>query len=125
MAYADYTDYEARYGALTTSQRSTVGVKLEDAATILDSFVEVDASDEQLLARLNLVSCAMVNRAMVAENSEAIGVSNASYTMGPFTQSATFSNPSGDMYLTSMEKRMLGIGTGIIGSVRPVIGGAP
>ena len=43
-------------------------------------------------------------------------------TAGPYTQSWTFANPSGDMYLTKMEKRLLGITSGYIGSIRPKVG---
>ena len=64
----------------------------------------------------------MVNRALMASTSDALGVSNASYTMGPFSQSATFSNPSGDLYLTANERRMLGAGATAIGSMRAKVG---
>lgn len=125
MAYATVNDYEDRYGPLTASQEDMVTVKLDDAAIVLDANVDTADPSEVMLARLKIVSCAMVNRSMVAEADGAVGVSNASYTMGPFSQSATFSNPSGDLYLTASEKRMLGISRGLIGSIRPVIGGAP
>lgn len=122
MAYATVPDIEERYGEMTVEQESQAAVLLEDAAAMIDAFVDVDPSDERQAAILMQVSCAMVNRAIAAGGADAFGVSNASYTMGPFTQSATFSNPSGDMYFTAMEKRLLGIGTATIGAVRPVIG---
>ena len=118
MAYASYTDYEARYGTLTPAQQSLVTMRLADAAVILDSLVDTSGvcSDEHLQDRLKVVS---------SEAEGSVGVSNTSYTMGPFSQSATYANPSGDMYLTATERRMLGISKAIIGAIRPVIGPTP
>lgn len=125
MAYATLEDYEARYGELgSETARSRVSVRLDDAAVYLDARVEVDPDDEHQAAALKIVSCAMVNRAMAAEESDAVGVSEARYTMGPFTQSATFSNPSGDLYLTAGEKALLGVNGSLITGIRPVVGWA-
>lgn len=124
MAYASVSDLELRYGELPGADaRARASALLADAAVIIDQRCEIDATDERRAEAAKIVSCAMVNRAMVAQESEAYGISNASYTMGPFSQSATFANPSGDLYLTSGEMRMLGSGTALIGSIRPVIGG--
>ena len=123
MAYATIDDLEARYGEVATELRDRAAALLEDAATIIESRVAVDISDQRQMRRLALVSCAMVNRALQAAESDAYGVSNASYTMGPFTQSATFANPSGDLYLTKGERDLLGIGGSAIGSIRARAGG--
>lgn len=125
MAYATIDDLEARYGEVAYELRDRAQALLDDAATMLNAWVEVDISDQQQRERLKIVSCAMVNRALQAAASDVYGVSNASYTMGPFTQSATFSNPSGDLYLTKGEKSLLGISGTRISSIRPRIGGAP
>jgi hypothetical protein len=125
MAYATIDDLEARYGEVPLGLRGQAEALLGDAATILDARVEVDPTDEQQLERLRLVSCAMVNRALMAAESEAYGISDASYTMGPFTQSATFANPSGDLYLTKGELALLGVGGGVIVDIRARVGGAP
>jgi len=123
MAYATLEDLEARYGELPDDMASRAEALLEDAATYLDAMVTVDPEDEQQLARLEMVSCAMVNRSLQASMSEVYGVSRADYTMGPFAQSATFSNPSGDLYLTAGEKALLGITGSYIGSMRAQVGG--
>ena len=123
MAYATLDDLQARYGEVAYELTGRAEALLEDAATLLNARVLVDISDQQQRERLRLVSCAMVNRALQAAASDVYGVSNASYTMGPFTQSATFSNPSGDLYLTKNECILLGIGGTRIGSIRPRIGG--
>lgn len=124
MAYATWEDYERHKSVtLTDEQQAEVTAKLADASTILSAMVEVDASDEEQLDLLELVACNMVERAMQTGESVPIGVSNVSATMGPFSQSMTVANPSGDMYLTSSEKRWLGIGGTVIGTIRPAIGG--
>lgn len=122
MAYATIEDLEARYGEVDAELTDRAQALLDDAATILDARVVVDISDQQQRERLRLVSCSMVNRALQAAASDAYGVSNASYTMGPFTQSATFANPSGDLYLTKGERDLLGIGGSVIGSIRARVG---
>ena len=118
MAYATIDDLEARYGEVPSELSDRVDALLEDAATILDAQVVVDISDQQQLARLRLVSCSMVNRALQAAESDAYGISQASMTAGSYTQSMSYANPSGDLYLPGTEKRMLGIGTGYILSLR-------
>lgn len=124
MAYATWEDYERHKSVtLTADQRTEVTAKLDDAATILNAVVSVDVSDDRQMDLLEMVSCNMVERAMQSGETAPIGVSNMSYTMGPFMQSATMANPSGDMYLTSSEKRWLGVGGTSIRSIRPVIGG--
>ena len=123
MAYASVSDLELRYGELPDDDaRARASALLADAAAYIDRRADVDPGDEGQAAILTMVSCAMVNRAMSAQESEAFGISNASYTMGPFSQSATFANPSGDLYLTSGEMRLLGVGSARIGTIRPVIG---
>lgn len=123
MAFATISDLERRYGELPEGMQGRATALLEDAATMLEGMVTVDVSDPLQASRLEMVSCAMVNRSMQATESEVFGISEARYTMGPFVQSATFSNPSGDMYLTTNEKRLLGIGGTAIGTIRPRIGG--
>jgi hypothetical protein len=49
---------------------------------------------------------------MVASASSAFGVDELQATMGPFGQTAHFANPNGDMYLTKLDKKLLGIGGG-------------
>lgn len=123
MAYATVEDVQARrLEELSDAEADLASVLLDDAAVLIDSVATIDPEDEQALERAKTVSCNMVNRALMASTSDALGVSNASYTMGPFSQSATFSNPSGDLYLTSNERRMLGAGATAIGSMRAKVG---
>lgn len=122
MAYATVADLEGRYGELSSDLQERAEVLLDDAATLIDASATIDPESETQLAAAKMVSCAVVNRALQASESDMYGVSDASYTMGPFSQSATFSNPSGDLYLTSGERRLLGAGGTVIGSMRAQVG---
>ncbi len=124
MAYATVDDLEARWHALEGDEADRAEVLLEDAAAMLDALVEVDPEDEKQANLLKIVSCSMVTRAMLSADSDAYGVSQLDYGMGPFSQAAHFANPNGDLYLTAQEKRLLGIGSGYIMGVRPLIDGA-
>lgn len=124
MAYATVDDLEARWHALDGDEADRAEVLLEDAAAMLDALVEVDPEDEKQANLLKIVSCSMVTRAMLSAESDAYGVSQLDYGMGPFSQAAHFANPNGDLYITAQEKRLLGIGSGYIMGVRPLIDGA-
>lgn len=112
MAYATVEQLLLRWPGLPEASRPRAETLLEDAAVHLDAekppVVAEGGTVTDLPAR-RLVSCAMVERAMKADG-QAAGVSQMSRTMGPFAQSATFANPTGDLYLTKAERRLLGIG---------------
>lgn len=112
MAFATYEDVEGRWRTLTADEQVRATTLLEDAATILSGMVDVDEADTKQAAALRLVSCNMVIRSMVASASSAFGVDELQATMGPFGQTAHFANPNGDMYLTKLDKKLLGIGGG-------------
>lgn len=112
MAFATYTDIEARWRALTADEQTRATVLLDDASAMLSALVRVDESDEQQKALLKQVSCSMVIRSLVSGESTAYGVDQMQATMGPMSQSVHFANPNGDMYLTKLEKRLLGISGG-------------
>ena len=40
---------------------------------------------------------------------DAAGISQSSQTAGPFTESLTYANPAGDLYLTNAERTSLGL----------------
>ena len=123
MAFADVSDLESRWRELSTEEEARANVLLGDASAMLSALVEVDSSDYEQSQLLKMVCCDMVIRAMSATAADAFGVSQTSMTAGPYTQSFSYSNPSGDMYLTRLEKRLLGITTGYIGSIRPMMKG--
>lgn len=123
MAFAQVSDIEARWRDLSTAEETRAGTLIDDASAILTQLVDADATDTQQAQLLKQVCCSMVIRAMSATEADTFGVSSASMTAGPYTQQMTYSNPSGDMYLTKLEKRLLGITQGYIGSIRPMMAG--
>lgn len=118
MAFATVADLEARWRSLTEAEEAQASVLLDDAAAYLQALVEVDPDDEVQAANLKMVSCNMVKRAMSSSASDAFGVTNATATMGPFSQQVAYANPSGDMYVSKSERAILGIGTATIGGIR-------
>lgn len=119
--FATVDDYEARYGEAEDPDR--ISVLLGDASAFIEfqpGFVLNPDSEVQALA-LTIVTCSIVHRSQSA--GAWAGLSNVSQGGDGYTASATVYNPSGDFYLTKQEKRLLGVGTGRIGSVAPVIDG--
>lgn len=119
MAYADVSDIEARWRALSTDEQARAAVLLDDASVQLSRLVTVDDSDQQQLAALKMVSCNMVIRVMSAGTSAMFGATNASMTGGPYSQSWTYEAPMGDMYLTKAERALLGVSAMIVGTIPP------
>ena len=123
MAFAEVSDIEARWRSLSTDEKSRAGVLIEDASAMLSALANVDANDQQQAELLNTVCCNMVIRAMAQSGMDTFGVSQSAITAGPYTQSFSYSNPSGDMYLTKLEKKLLKVSIGYIGSIRPMMAG--
>ena len=114
-AFASATDLAARWRPLSAAEEDTADTLLGDASAILR------AECPDLDARLTVVPplldpdlpkmivCAMVKRAMIA-GVDVEGVTNTQQTAGPFSQSMTYSNPMGNLYLTKTERKLLGCG---------------
>ena len=124
MAYATVADLEARWRDLDSDEETRAAVILDDASAMLSALVDVKEGDEQQASLLKMVCCSMVTRAMLATESDAMGVTSMDYGMGPFSQTAHFANPNGDLYLTSQEKALLGVGESYVLGLRPLIDGA-
>ena len=71
---------------------------------IIDAAADVDSVRPETLTRL---CCQMVKRAMIAEAANPTGVTQYSQTAGSFSESGTYANPTGDLYLLAVEKRAL------------------
>ena len=123
MGFAEVSDIEARWRELSTAEESRANVLIDDASAMLAELVDIDVANTRQLELLKIVCCSMVIRAMSATESDSYGASNMSMTAGPYTQSWTYSNPTGDMYLTRQEKRLLGIASSVIGTIRPMMAG--
>ena len=109
MAFATVADLEARWRALTPEEQALAAVLLDDAAVKLSAW-EIDG-DEKQAAKLKIVSCDMVKRAMKAGESEMADVEEMTATMGPFGRTLRFSSQVGELYVTKQEKKLLGGGS--------------
>lgn len=116
MAYADVSDLEVRWRTLTTDEQERAEALLDDASAMLDAYVTVDETDEKQMQLLKIVVCNMVERAMSTASDDGVdlyGVTQQSMTAVGFTRQFSYANPTGDLYITKSEKRLLGIsGTG-------------
>lgn len=122
MAYATVSDLMQRWRLLSESEQARAAVMLDDAATILDATVDIDEDDAKQAALLKTVSCSMVKRAMVSMSDGMLGVSQGTISADIYSQTFQFSNPGGDMYLTQMERRLLGVTNSYIGSIPASVG---
>lgn len=124
MAFAAVSDIEARWRTLETDEATRATTLLDDASAMLAALIpDLDVADSAYFELLRVVCCNMVIRAMSATESDSYGASNMSMIAGPYQQSWTYSNPTGDMYLTKMEKKMLGITSSYVGTIRPMMAG--
>lgn len=109
--FATVDDLKSGWLGFPEGEEALAGVLLARASRLIRAEVaDVDAQvqdgklDQELVGD---VVCAMVKRAML--NSGTPGVSNTQETAGPFQQTFTYTNPSGDLYLLKAERsRLLG-----------------
>lgn len=124
MAYADVSDLEVRWRTLTTDEQARAEALLDDASAMLDAYVTVDETDEKQAQLLKIVTCNMVERAMSTSAEDGVdlyGVTQQSMTAVGFTRQLSYANPTGDLYITKAERKLLKIG-GSIGFARPSYG---
>lgn len=117
--FASVSDLEERWRPLTPAEKSRAEVLLEDASAQVR--VEAPGIDERITIQEGAtapeldpiiprrVVAEMVKRAMLASPDQP-ALANYQQTSGPFSQSGTFVNPTGDLYLTKTERRLLGVG---------------
>lgn len=118
IPFAVADDLAARWRPLTPAEEAQATVLLGDASQlILDEDrrgVLADLVDPASTTLVRIV-CAMVKRAMLAGDRG--GADQVSQSAGPFSATTTFSNPAGDLYLTSAERRALRFTSQRAGSV--------
>lgn len=117
MAYATVADVQARMTRTMSADEQTMcATLLDDAAIIIDSF-NVSATEDAK----KIVSCRMVIRQMGDgdDTGVPIGATQGSMSGLGYSQSWTLSSGStGEMYLSKMDKQLLGYGNKI-GSYSP------
>lgn len=117
MAYATYTDVQARMNrTMDEDEQAICTTLLSDAAVIIDA-TSTSATDAVKL----VVSCRMVIRALGdGETVVPIGATQGSMSGLGYSQSWTMSNGSvGELYLAKADKKLLGLGN-LIGSYSPI-----
>lgn len=122
-AFATVEDYEARQGALPDADRARCSALLDDASAAMRSRFRAfhgraweQAASEPFDENARAVCVAVVARAMSVPEALS-GVTQYSQTAGPYSASATYSNPSGDLYLTKGDLRALGLVGTRVGSI--------
>ena len=118
MAYATYTDVEARLNrTFSSEEQAQCTTLLDDAATIIDTYNAQAPADNK-----KLVSCRMVMRVMGSGEDIGVpmGATQGSMSGLGYSQSWTVTNGSvGELYLSKLDKELLGRGNAI-GSYSPV-----
>lgn len=117
-SYATVEDVQTRMTrAMSTSEQTMCETLLEDASVIIDSYNADADADKKLI-----VACRMVVRQLGDGESIGIpiGATQGSMSGLGYSQSWTVSNGStGEMYLSKLDKKLLGVGNRI-GSYSPV-----
>lgn len=116
---ATFEDVAARPGGASLDQEA-VEAKITDASAMLLSMMgsRYDDTDDVQAAVLTAVCCSMVIRALTSYSTDVgFGVSQHSMTAGSFNESFSYSNPTGDLYVTSQEMKALGIKKSRIGTI--------
>ncbi|MDO5500957.1 MAG: Gp19/Gp15/Gp42 family protein [Propionibacteriaceae bacterium] len=121
--FADTVTLEAAWRPLSEAetQRATyllakASRELRALAPTIDARIEAGSLDPDLVAD---VVCAMVQRVMESAEVQlpVPGLETWQTSVGPFQDSFKFSSPTGNMYLTKAEKRLLGIGAQVAAMV--------
>lgn len=105
-AFATVDDLAARWRALSGAENAQAAVLLDDASDLIRTTCRAYAGVP--LSTLKRITCAIVKRAMLA-GGDAAGISQHTETAGSYSESYSYSNPAGDLYLTAAEKTSLGV----------------
>lgn len=100
-------DLAARWRPLLDAERETAETLLSDASDLI--MTQCPRWREASATTLRRIACQMVKRAMIAM--DRAGVSQSTQTAGSFSESMSYSNPDGDLYLTASERKSLGKGS--------------
>ncbi|TCD53766.1 hypothetical protein EJ419_07310 [Alloscardovia theropitheci] len=114
--FATVEQLKKRYNVSSSDEKRATQL-LSDASDVIRSEIPPHRlTDDKRI--LEVMACAMVQRALAASTTLGdglSGVSQATQATGPFSQSWTFTNPTGDLYLSRAEKRRLSKSSGQTG----------
>lgn len=121
--FATPEDYEARQGELSDADAARCRALLEDASAAMRSRFRAfhgrgyeAGVNESFDDNAKAVCVAVVARSLSVPAALA-GVTQYSQTTGPYSASATYSNPTGDVYLTRSDLKALGLSGTRVGSI--------
>ncbi len=118
MAYATVTDVQNRMTrTMSQSEQAICATFLDDAAVLIDTFNQAASADAK-----KVVSCRVVIRELGDGDSSGVpvGATQGSMSGLGYSQSWTISSgATGEMYLSKLDKQLLGYGNKI-GSYSPV-----
>lgn len=103
--FAQVGDLEARWHALTGEERTSAEALLADASDLIRTTCPRWHTAKP--ATLKRIACMAVKRAMQA-GADMSGVTQSTQTAGSYSESLSYANPAGDLYLTTSEKEALG-----------------
>ena len=112
MLYAEVQDVEAGFRALSKEEQTRCVALLSEAAVIIDHYnPDADADTK------SVVSCRMVRRPL-GDGEDGVsfpmGATQGTATALGYSQSWTMgSGSSGELYLSKLEKKLLGVGSKI------------
>ncbi|MDK8497566.1 Gp19/Gp15/Gp42 family protein [Corynebacterium accolens] len=104
VAFATESDLQARWSLAPEGEQALA--VLEDASVWLQAMYSLpDNPSEKLASVLRIIVCSMAKRALQSENTD--HMESLSQTAGPFSQSSSFRNSEGNLFLTKAEREML------------------
>lgn len=129
IPFATIEDVESRFRALDDHEKTRAAQLLADASVMLAhaltragvSWQEARNEPGDILGTaINMVAASMAVRAM---KSPVDMPALTQYSQGAvgYTESMTYANPNGDLYMTAKERELLGIGRARCGSIRVAI----
>lgn len=105
---AGWSGYEDAMEEQAETMLARVSMRL--AAMLKSHGIDVDRYDDVQSAILKDVTCEVVRRSLSSQNvADGMPVSQFTETATPYSNSYTFSNANGDVYLTRQEKELLGL----------------
>lgn len=113
MITVPVAELEKRWRPLTDEEREAAETKLSDAVVMLDALHHdlTGALDSGATSKnvVSFVVCEMVKRAMRRPDDQQENVSSQMLVTGPYTVQRAFRDTGGDLYVTRLERRILGI----------------
>lgn len=110
--FAEVSDLSAVCPDIQDESRAEAVLSMVSAA--ISALCDAGSVDCEVL---RLVTCQATARMLRSD--AGYGVQSESWTASPYGGSVSYANPSGDVYLTSFEKQLLGIGAQQMGTIMP------